>query len=41
MVYNLRSVVAFLSEQLRRDGYISALLDLLFWGHLVNPGLLD
>lgn len=40
MVSNLRSLVAF-SEQLRPDGYISALLDLLFGGHLVNPGLLD
>lgn len=36
MVSILRSVVAFFSELLRRDAYISALLDLLFWDHLVN-----
>lgn len=41
MESNLRSVVAFFSEQPRCGGYISALLDLLFRGHLVNPGLLD
>lgn len=41
MVSSSRSVVAVFSEQLRWDGYISALLDLLFGGHLVNSGLLD
>jgi len=41
MVSNLRTVVAFFSEQLRCDSFISALLDLLLWGHLVDSGLLD